>query len=324
MAARYATKECSVCGLRRPVPYMKRIERNVRSGNSGISFSFNPNKKNSSRIYSGRAHYRKKVFWECAEKAAHNDPTYFERKAAEEAEEQRQKAIIDAENKRIEDLKDRLKIETNNLIFTNFKDRIEALRNEKDIKTIESEFILLIKENTPDLTDENSKKLIQEYKKTCINSLEHRNDMFEKRPSLSFNNKLEIMESSNLIEFFPSNLKRQFKYTQWIGTIKAIAGLEFLSLFILMFFQNNEAIMMIYSTLIALSVVVLPVLYFFLKFKSRSIYYLIRQMGLFYEKCESLINRILFEQAKSELTSSKIFNEKGTKNIMLDLASDIK
>ena len=44
MPARYANRTCTVCGLRRPQPYMRQVIRKVNTGHSGMSASINPSK----------------------------------------------------------------------------------------------------------------------------------------------------------------------------------------------------------------------------------------------------------------------------------------
>ena len=80
--ARYSTKECYVCHLRRPVTEMKPKVIERRSGSSVGVYNIwgGGNKKASARAY-----YRKQTVWQCSPRAACNDPQYFERMAAEKA-----------------------------------------------------------------------------------------------------------------------------------------------------------------------------------------------------------------------------------------------
>ena len=134
MAARYANRTCTVCGIRRPQPNMRQIERKVKTGNSGYSASFNPQRKKSIRINSGRNYYRTKTFWECKDYDAHNDPGYYERIALErarrlrqEAEEARIAAEKKAEEERLKKIEDELKgrlIKEANIAFSTQKQNI--------------------------------------------------------------------------------------------------------------------------------------------------------------------------------------------------------
>ena len=100
--ATYANRVCDRCGLRRPQYDMKQVEKEVRSGRSGSGFSVSlkPTWK-STRVHSGRTHYRKKAVWECAERAAHNDPQFFNRKRENERKKAEAEAAKAAEDARL-------------------------------------------------------------------------------------------------------------------------------------------------------------------------------------------------------------------------------
>ena len=97
--AKYATKECFKCGLRRPVPDMKRKEVEKNTGRSGGSLSGKGTRK-SIRMHTGRKYYRKVQVWQCANWGACNDPDYYVRKRKEQAEKDKARAEKKAENKR--------------------------------------------------------------------------------------------------------------------------------------------------------------------------------------------------------------------------------
>ena len=63
--ARYATAECIYCHIRLPKPEMYSEKIKVEVGRSGMSASFNPSRKKSGRIHSGRSYYRTKEIWYC-------------------------------------------------------------------------------------------------------------------------------------------------------------------------------------------------------------------------------------------------------------------
>lgn len=62
---KYGTAECVYCHIRLKKPEMNSQVTKVKSGNSGTSFSFNPQRSKSLRISSGRNYYRKKEIWYC-------------------------------------------------------------------------------------------------------------------------------------------------------------------------------------------------------------------------------------------------------------------
>ena len=73
--ARYATAECIYCHIRLPKPEMYSEKIKVEVGRSGMSASFNPSRKKSGRIHSGRNYYRTKEIWYCINCAAeHEEP----------------------------------------------------------------------------------------------------------------------------------------------------------------------------------------------------------------------------------------------------------
>jgi tellurite resistance protein len=75
---KYTTKECYECNIRRPAHQMSQKVIEVKSGKSGISVSFNPQRKQSLRVNSGRNYYRKKTIWVCKDSRAHGNVSYFE------------------------------------------------------------------------------------------------------------------------------------------------------------------------------------------------------------------------------------------------------
>lgn len=103
--ARYATKECARCGLRRPVPHMRSREEWVVSGKSGVSLSFNPSRDNSMRVHGGRTYKRRRKNWYCREGCG--NPNHFaekearaERAAQERAEQEREREQAKIQQKR--------------------------------------------------------------------------------------------------------------------------------------------------------------------------------------------------------------------------------
>lgn len=104
--ATYANRTCKECGLKRPQYDMRQVEKTVKSGHSGISFSVSlqPTVK-STRINSGRNYYRKQVAWECASSAAHHDPGYFRRKEIEDKKKKEQEVVRKAEKARLDAIK---------------------------------------------------------------------------------------------------------------------------------------------------------------------------------------------------------------------------
>tara|TARA_B100001964_G_C13952509_1_gene473946 strand:- start:62 stop:610 length:549 start_codon:yes stop_codon:yes gene_type:complete len=63
--ATYGTGECHYCHIRLPKPDLTRKTTKRRSGSSGFGFSFNPARKKSVRIQSGRRYYSRKNIWVC-------------------------------------------------------------------------------------------------------------------------------------------------------------------------------------------------------------------------------------------------------------------
>ena len=106
---KHATKECYKCHIRRPVIYLKQKQIRKNTGSSGMGFSFNPQKKQSVRINSGRSYYKNMVVWVCKNTFAHGNPQYYEQEEeklikaaeikAEEKETKRADAKIAAKNK---------------------------------------------------------------------------------------------------------------------------------------------------------------------------------------------------------------------------------
>lgn len=80
--AKYATKECYKCHLRRPVTEMKAKTVEKRTGSSLGVYNIGSGGKNKASV---RAYYRKKTVWQCSPRSACGDPQYFERMAAEKA-----------------------------------------------------------------------------------------------------------------------------------------------------------------------------------------------------------------------------------------------
>ena len=78
--AKYSTKECYKCHLRRPVTEMRSKSMETRTGSSfGIyNISSGSKRKGSARVL-----FSKKTVWYCSPSSACNDPQYFERMAAE-------------------------------------------------------------------------------------------------------------------------------------------------------------------------------------------------------------------------------------------------
>jgi hypothetical protein len=103
-----ATKECHECQIRRPANRMKQVTLSVISGSSGVGFSFNPQKKKSIRINSGKTFRRNVTKWECSVGAAHHVENYYELIAEQEKIKQEAKRLEDIkkqEAKRLEDIK---------------------------------------------------------------------------------------------------------------------------------------------------------------------------------------------------------------------------
>lgn len=80
--AKYATKECYKCHLRRPVTEMKAKTVEKRTGSSLGVYNIWSGGNNRASV---RAYYRKKTVWQCNPRSACGDPQYFERVAAEKA-----------------------------------------------------------------------------------------------------------------------------------------------------------------------------------------------------------------------------------------------
>jgi|APSaa5957512535_1039671.scaffolds.fasta_scaffold12051_3 hypothetical protein len=78
--AKYATKECYKCHLRRPVPEMASKSIETRTGSS---FGIYNIAKSSKRKGSARIRFSKRTVWYCSPSAACNDTEYFVRRAAE-------------------------------------------------------------------------------------------------------------------------------------------------------------------------------------------------------------------------------------------------
>ena len=75
--AKHSVTECSYCHVRLPKPEMLSDKVKVNTGNSGIGFSFNPARKKSVRISSGRNYYRTKQIWYCKDcEVAHRKEHY--------------------------------------------------------------------------------------------------------------------------------------------------------------------------------------------------------------------------------------------------------
>lgn len=66
-APRYKEHECYHCSVLKPANEMHQETIKEKSAETSGGLSYNPAKKNSGRIYSGRTHYRIKKIWVCEE-----------------------------------------------------------------------------------------------------------------------------------------------------------------------------------------------------------------------------------------------------------------
>ena len=117
---KYPNRTCNECHIMRPANYMQQITVSEPSGHSGMGFSFNPSKKQSARISSGRSYHRLKKVWVCKDKEAHNNPTYYS-DLEEKIEKQKYIARIRERVLEIMGMSD-----TDNLIYENFKQSIDC------------------------------------------------------------------------------------------------------------------------------------------------------------------------------------------------------
>jgi len=140
MPARYANRTCTVCGLRRPQPYMRQVIRKVNTGHSGMSASINPSKGfGSARLNSGRQYYRNRKVWECRDSDAHDDPGYYDRlRAAEEARQQEIQAAEEARQRK-EAIKNVLFDSINNFLSRDWKLLIEKFQKTPEYKKIKDD-----------------------------------------------------------------------------------------------------------------------------------------------------------------------------------------
>ena len=133
---KHATKECYKCHIRRPVIYLKQKQIRKNTGSSGVGFSFNPQKKQSVRINSGRSYYKNMVVWVCKNTFAHGNAQYYEQeeekliKAAEIKAEKKETKRADAkiaDNNKAEEAKIEAKIKAEEARIEAEKQRISAI-----------------------------------------------------------------------------------------------------------------------------------------------------------------------------------------------------
>jgi len=113
-----AVKECHKCNIRRPATCMRQVSVKVKSGTSGMSISFNPQRQKSARINSGRNYYRHVSKWECSTRWAHGNANYYKDLAKQEAKDKEIKELEDANKKEIkalDDIKKNEEVRVNNI-----------------------------------------------------------------------------------------------------------------------------------------------------------------------------------------------------------------
>lgn len=65
--AQYRKHECYHCGVLKPANEMHQEKVEEESGRTSWGLSFNPARKKSGRIYTGRTHYKTRKVWVCEE-----------------------------------------------------------------------------------------------------------------------------------------------------------------------------------------------------------------------------------------------------------------